>query len=130
MGQRNDVSVAPRLVYDDDCGFCTWCAEYAAERGEFELVGFSDLSPDQLARLPEDYEECAHLLTQDRVYSCGAALEEAMARLESPSRYAALLFRQVPEHETLRERGYRFVADNRVTFGKVARRDPPARRSE
>jgi len=119
----------PRLVFDDDCGFCTWCAEYAAARGEFELVGFSDLSPDQLARLPDDYESCAHLLTQDRVYSCGEALEEAMARLETPARLSAVAFRQLPGHESLRERGYRFVADNRVSFGKLARREPPARES-
>ncbi|MFP9192346.1 thiol-disulfide oxidoreductase DCC family protein [Natronosalvus vescus] len=117
----------PRLVYDDDCGFCTWCAEYADARGEFELVGFEELSPDQLARLPDDYENCAHLLTEDRVYSCGEALEEAVARLESPSKYAARGLRRLPAHERIRERGYRLVADNRVLFGKVARRDPPAR---
>lgn len=117
----------PRLVYDDDCGFCTWCAEYADARGEFELVGFEELTPDQLARLPDDYDECFHLLTQERVYSCGEALEETMARLQTPSQYTAHLFRQIPGHDDLREVGYRFVADNRATFAKIARREPPAR---
>jgi hypothetical protein len=61
----------PRVVYDDVCGFCTWCAEFAARHGDVEPVGFSELSADQLARLPDDYEDCAHLLTDDAVYSCG-----------------------------------------------------------
>ncbi len=120
-------SAAPRLVFDDDCGFCTWCAEYAAERGEFELVGFTDLTPDQLARLPDEYEDCAHLLTQDAVYSCGEAIEEVGTRLETPSRHLAEAFRQLPGTEETREPLYRRVADNRDLFGKIVRRDPPAR---
>ncbi len=74
----------PRLVYDDDCGFCTWVAEYADDHGEFELVGFSDLTPDQRARLPANFEECAHLLTHERVYSCGAAMEEVTRATRRP----------------------------------------------
>ena len=120
----------PRLVFDDGCGFCTWCAEYAAARGEFEVVGFSDLSPDQLARLPDEYESCFHLLTQERVYSCGEALEEVGVRLETPERLAVLAFRQLPNHETLRESGYRLVADNRVIAGKVVSKTPPSRKRE
>ena len=117
----------PRLVYDDDCGFCTWCAEFAARRGPFVLVGFSDLTPDQLARLPEEYEDCAHLLTDDAVYSCGEAIEEALTRVDSLARWPAEVFRFVPERSRVREPLYRLVADNRVLFGKVARREPPAR---
>ena len=125
---RTSQQPAPRLVYDDDCGFCTWCAEFAAERGEFELVGFEELTPDQLARLPDDYEECAHLLTDDRVYSCGAAIEETMTRVETPSRHLAAAFQQLPGTESVRESLYREVADRRALFGKLASREPPARR--
>lgn len=117
----------PRLVYDDDCGFCTWCAEYAAARGEFELVGFEELTPDQLSRLPDDYEACAHLLTAERVYSCGAAIEETLARVETPSRFLARAFRRLPGNDTVRESLYREVADRRALFGRVASRTPPAR---
>ncbi|WP_276255243.1 thiol-disulfide oxidoreductase DCC family protein [Halomontanus rarus] len=116
-----------RLVYDDDCGFCTWCAEYAAARGEFELVGFSELTPDQRARLPDEYEECAHLLTQNAVYSCGEAIEEALARVDSPVRWPVEGFRLVPRRDRIREPLYRLVADNRDLFGKIVRREPPAR---
>ncbi|MCU4742274.1 thiol-disulfide oxidoreductase DCC family protein [Natronoglomus mannanivorans] len=116
----------PRLVYDDDCGFCTWCGEYAADRGEFDLVGFSELTPDQRARLPDDYEECAHLLTQDAVYSCGAAIEETLARIDSPVTWPVEGFRLVPHRDGIREPLYRLVADNRDLFGKIVRREPPA----
>ncbi len=109
----------PRLVYDDDCGFCTWCVERFAERGEFELVGYSALSPDQLARLPDEYEDCMHLLTDDAVYSCGAALEEVLSRTDRPSRTVAAALGTVPGSETLWETGYRFGADRRGVFGKV-----------
>ncbi|KDE57650.1 thiol-disulfide oxidoreductase [Halostagnicola sp. A56] len=120
-------SAPPRLVFDDDCGFCTWCAEFAAERGEFELVGFRDLTPDQLARLPADYEECAHLLTQEGVYSCGEAIEEIGTRLETPTRHLAVAFRRFPGTEGAREPLYRRVADNRDLFGRIVSRTPPAR---
>lgn len=120
----------PRLVYDDDCGFCTWCVRQAAKRGEFEPVGFSELTPDQKARLPEDYEDCSHLLTDDTVYSCGEGMAEAIARFDTPARYLALAFRHVPGRERVLETGYRAVADNRGLFGKVARCDPPARKEE
>ena len=115
----------PQLVYDDDCGFCTWCASFAAERGTFDLVGFSDLSPAQRARLPDDYEQCAHLLTAEAVYSCGEAIEETLARVETPSRLLATAFRQLPGSETVREPLYREVADRRGLFGRLASREPP-----
>lgn len=124
----SEATQRPRLVYDDDCGFCTWCAEFAAERGSFELVGFSELTPDQRARLPDDYEECAHLLTDDGVYSCGEAIEETMVRLETPSRHAARAFRELPASDRVREPLYRTVADHRALFGRLASRRPPARR--
>ncbi|WP_135821698.1 thiol-disulfide oxidoreductase DCC family protein [Halostella litorea] len=112
----------PRLVYDDDCGFCTWSAEFAAARGEFELVGFSELSPDQLARLPDDYETCAHLLTADAVYSCGKATEMAVERLGPPYSLAVAAFRAVPGSERAREPLYRLVADNRGLLGRLVSR--------
>ncbi|WP_254766360.1 thiol-disulfide oxidoreductase DCC family protein [Salinilacihabitans rarus] len=124
----DDAAHPPRLVYDDDCGFCTWCAEFAARRGSFELVGFADLTPDQRARLPDDYEECAHLLTDDAVYSCGEAIEEATARLETPSRYPARAFRRLPGSDRVREPLYRAAADRRALFGRLVSRPPPARR--
>jgi predicted DCC family thiol-disulfide oxidoreductase YuxK len=116
----------PRVVFDDECGFCTWCARFTARHGDVELVGFEELTPDQLARLPDDYETCTHFLTDDAVYSCGAAVERALA-YDFP--FLAPVFavlRQAPGYEWLRERLYRWGANNRVMLGKIVRDDPPA----
>ncbi|MBX0294568.1 thiol-disulfide oxidoreductase DCC family protein [Haloarcula nitratireducens] len=120
------------LVYDDDCGFCTWWAEFIEARSDLRLVGFSELGEDESlrARLPEEYESCSHLVTDDRVYSCGASIEAALVRTETgkPARPVAEFLGQFGEYENLRERGYRWVADNRGTLGKLLSKTPPARR--
>ncbi|WP_370518554.1 DCC1-like thiol-disulfide oxidoreductase family protein [Natronomonas sp. CBA1123] len=74
------------FVYDDDCGFCTWWADYFADKTTLEVVGFAELTDAQLERLPDDYEDCSHLLADDAVYSCGAAIEQALARADVPPR--------------------------------------------
>lgn len=119
----------PRLVYDGDCGFCTWSAEFVARHGEFELVMFDELSADQRARLPADFEQCAHLLTDRRVYSCGEAMEEAFARTDLAAAEVVPLLRRMPGHSMRRERGYRWIANNRDLFGKVLSSEPPASQS-
>ena len=127
-GSDDDAGDYPaRLVFDDDCGFCTWCANVGARHGPVETVGFQELSPDQLARLPDDYEDCSHLLTDDAVYSCGAAIERTL-ELDFPVlRPVFGALRMVPGYAALRERLYRWGADNRAWLGKIVRDDPPAR---
>lgn len=117
------------LVYDDDCGFCTWWAEQIARRTDLSLVGFSALTDDQHERLPADYEECAHLLTDEEMYSCGEAIEEALLQSDvgGEAKPLAEFARQFDEYSRLRERAYRFVADRRDLFGNVVSADPPAR---
>ena len=119
----------PTVVYDDDCGFCTWSVEFAARRGEFELVGFSELTPARRDRLPDDYERCVHLLVGDDVYSCGEATERALADLYPWLAPVFARLRRVPGYPRVRERCYRLVADHRDWFGRVWSRSPPARRS-
>jgi predicted DCC family thiol-disulfide oxidoreductase YuxK len=116
------------LVYDDDCGFCTWWADYIAERSDVELVGFSELTAETRERLPEDYEECAHLLLDGEVYSCGESIERALARSDLGVDFEPLFqfCRQFDEYPRFREWAYRQVADRRETFGKVMSKDPPA----
>ena len=109
----------PRLVYDDDCGFCTWAAAYFVTRGQFEPVGFSSLTPDQRARLPGDFRQCAHLLTDDAVFSCGAAMIASIARLDTPLGYVGNAVMRVPGHEYLVEPVYRLIASNRHRFGRL-----------
>lgn len=117
----------PRLVFDDDCGFCTWCAYFAERHGDVHPVGFTDLSPDQTARLPADWEDCAHLLTDDDVYSCGAAIEETLKRDFGWLRPVFALLHLVPGYESLREWLYRWGANRRDWWGNIVREEPPAK---
>jgi predicted DCC family thiol-disulfide oxidoreductase YuxK len=116
------------LVYDDDCGFCSWVAAFVAGRSEMGIVGFSQLTDEERERLPEDYEECVHLLTDDAVYSCGEATEVALERAGVlPSEVRAFLG-QFADYGPLRERLYREAADRRDLWGRIVSSDPPARR--
>ena len=123
---------APTLVYDDECGFCTWSADLIADRSDIRTVGFSELDDGLRERLPDDYEACVHLVTDDEVYSCGAAMERAFVRsdLGDDLRPVVRFARNFGEYERLRERGYRWVADNRDLFGSVLSKTPPARKDD
>lgn len=121
----------PTLVFDDDCGFCTWWAEFFENRTDVRTVGFTDLTPDLRERLPADYETCSHLVTDDEVYSCGASLEEGLARIDDDrglTRDAIDFLRHFEDYERVRERGYRWVADNRDLWGQFLSKTPPVRR--
>lgn len=122
----------PTIVYDDDCGFCTWWAERIAERSDVRLVGFSELTDDLLALLPVDYEECAHLLVDGAVYSCGAAIEEAILRTDEGDqlRPVAEFLQQFDEYDRVREAAYRLAADNRDVLGRLVSSPPPARSTD
>ena len=109
----------PRMVYDDDCGFCTWCAGLGVRFGDVEAVGFADLSPDQKARLPENWRDSAHLLTDDAVYSGGAAIQGVLVRMSVVFAAAFWLLEKVPGYDRLRERLYRWGADRRDWWGKI-----------
>ncbi|MDZ7701018.1 MAG: DUF393 domain-containing protein [Halobacteriales archaeon] len=116
-----------RLVYDDDCGFCTWAACWVVEHGaDVDLLAFSALSPADRERLPPDWERCAHLLTDGGRYSCGEAMTRAYERTDLPLAGWLPTLRRVPGFPVVRELGYRVVADNRDWFGRhVGSRRPP-----
>jgi predicted DCC family thiol-disulfide oxidoreductase YuxK len=116
------------LVYDDDCGFCSWWAAVAAEHTDLGIVGFSALTDAERERLPEDYEDCAHLLTDDEVLSCGAAIEVVLDRLGVLPRELRLFLNQTVDYSPLRERLYREAADRRSLWGRLVSDAPPARR--
>ncbi|MFB6081166.1 MAG: DCC1-like thiol-disulfide oxidoreductase family protein [Haloferacaceae archaeon] len=119
------------LVYDDDCGFCTWWAEFLLDHADVRVVGFSELTDDLRARLPADYEECAHLLVDGEVHSCGASIEEALVRSDVGGdldlRPLVAFLRHFEDYARLRERAYRAVADRRDVWGQFLSADPPAR---
>ena len=117
--------MAPRFVYDDDCGFCTWWAEFFAEHADLELVGFGEMDEELRRKLPEEYEDCAHLVTDDAVYSCGAAIEKALALSDvgRPVRPIFDVFNESEAYANLRERTYREVADRRALWGRYLSSD-------
>jgi predicted DCC family thiol-disulfide oxidoreductase YuxK len=124
-------STAATFVYDDDCGFCTWWAEFFAERtgpDELAIVGFAETTEGERKRLPDDWEECAHLLIDERVYSCGVAIEAALERTGLLPGEARTFLNQFADYGRLRERLYREAADRRDLWGKLVSSDPPARR--
>ena len=120
----------PTFVYDDDCGFCTWWANQFATRTDLRIVGFSQLDESLRDRLPGDYEDCAHLVTDDAVHSCGAAIERALLRADraDDARPVVDFLRQFEDYERLRERAYRWAADRREKLGLLVSKTPPARR--
>lgn len=121
--------VDARLVFDDDCGFCTWWAEFIAARGDVELVGFSELTPSLRDRLPAEFEDCSHLVTDERVYSCGESIEEGLLRSDvgSTARPVFDRLRKLETYGALREWGYDHVSHNRSRWGRVFSKTPPAR---
>lgn len=122
----------PVLVFDDACGFCTWWADFVDAHSPVEVVGFSVLAEPQLERLPSGYKSCAHLLTEDEVRSCGAAVEAALCKLDVvPAAWErAGPIRQHPSYAWLRERFYRWVAANRDRLGWVLSKPAPASTEE
>jgi len=112
----------PVLVYDDDCGVCTRAAAWIASRGPVELLGFSELDAEQLDRLPDDWERCAHLLAGGEVYSCGAALDRAFRLTDHEATGAARAANRLPGYGRLREFGYRLFADHRGLVGRFLHR--------
>lgn len=110
---------APVLVYDDDCGVCTRAAVWVAERSRVRLRGFSELSHDERDRLPADWRECAHLLIDGEVYSCGEAMQRAFELTGHPLTGVAKPLRGVPGYQRALELGYRTVADRRSLVGRL-----------
>ena len=109
----------PTLVFDDDCSFCTRVARAIERHAPVAIVGFSELEPALARRLPSGYRQCVHFVTVDAVYSCGEAVERAVAEIEGFPKHSLSILRLVPGYEIARERGYGFVAKRRGTFGRL-----------
>ncbi|WP_408959238.1 DCC1-like thiol-disulfide oxidoreductase family protein [Natrinema sp. 74] len=126
------MDCVPKLVYDDTCHFCTWSATFAVRRSDIQPVrlsevqnGRSRLSDFERDHLPADYEECAQLLTETAVYSCGAAMEESLIIAGILPRRPIEFLRQFETYGRLRERTYHWMSNNRDYLANVIGRDPP-----
>lgn len=115
--------MAPRFIYDDECGFCTWCAAVAARHADVEPVGFSELTAEQKARLPEHWRACMHLMTDDDVFSCGKAAEQTTGRMGWLPRKLIRLVSRLPGYRTMREKIYHWAARHRDWWGAIVSRE-------
>ena len=109
----------PLLVYDDDCGVCTRAAMWLAKRRIVRIVGYSNADSAIIDRLPDNWEQCAHLVTNDAVFSCGEAMELAYLRTDHWGTGIPRVGRKIPGYSTLREVGYRVFANNRPLVGRL-----------
>lgn len=110
---------SPTLVYDGDCGFCTEAALYIAECANVQLIPFSSVPADLVERLPEDWRECAHFVTEDSIYSCGEAMERAYELTDGPFSWLTEYLRCIPGYGILREGVYSWIAENRTLVSKI-----------
>jgi predicted DCC family thiol-disulfide oxidoreductase YuxK len=126
------MASVPKLVYDDDCHFCTWSATFAVRRADIQPVklskvqaGDSRLSEFEREHLPDGYEECAQLITENAVYSCGAATEESLVLAGVLPRRPVEFLRRFETYGWLRETFYHALSNNRDIVANVLGREPP-----
>lgn len=126
------MDYVPKLVYDDDCYFCTWSATFAVRQSNIQPVrlsevqeGQSRLSDFEREHLPDDYEEYAQLIAENAVYSCGAATEESLVIAGVLPRRPIAFLRWFKTYGRLREKTYHTLSDNRDIVSNVFSRDPP-----
>jgi predicted DCC family thiol-disulfide oxidoreductase YuxK len=109
------------VIYDSDCGFCTWTLGWLLrlDRGRrLEPLALGTQRADELLGDLTAAERSAswHLVAPDgRRASAGAALPDVVALLPA-GRLPAAALRRAPR---LTEHGYRWVAANRSTFGRL-----------
>jgi predicted DCC family thiol-disulfide oxidoreductase YuxK len=120
------------VLYDNDCGFCRWSLGVilrADRHRRLRPVSLQSTEADTLLRdlTPEGRMASWHLIspTGERE-SAGAALPKLLALLPGGRLPAAGLAR-IP---ALDERGYRWVADHRSSFGRVISRRAKRRADE
>lgn len=95
---------------------------WLAKRRVVHVTGYSDADSALIDRLPEDWERCAHLVTDDAVFSCGEAMELAYLQTDHWGTGIVLVGRTIPGYSTLREVGYRVFANNRPLVGRLMSR--------
>lgn len=124
--------MVPKLVYDDNCRFCTWSATFAVRRSDIQPVRLSRvqeresrLNDAERARLPEGYEQCAQLITDDAVYSCGASVEQSLVIAGVLPESLVDFLRHFEDYERLREASYHLLSNNRDIVAHVIGREPP-----
>ncbi len=108
------------LLYDEDCGFCRWCAAKALawdRRRLLRPVALQEPEANDLLGGMDEGRKMAswHLSGDGEVYSSGAAVP-ALLRLLPGGRPLAAVSSRLPGPV---DRAYRFVARHRNVFGRL-----------
>ncbi|MEO9322396.1 DCC1-like thiol-disulfide oxidoreductase family protein [Nocardioides sp. C4-1] len=75
------MSATGTIVYDADCGFCTWCADWVRARSDAKARPWQDLDLDALGLTVDDVTTAAYWLGPDgRVAHRGAGAAAAALR--------------------------------------------------
>lgn len=120
------------VIYDADCGFCRWCLALllrADRNRRLRPLALGTPEADRvLAPMPRDEQFASwHLIDPSgRLTSAGAALPTVLRTLPA-GRLPADVLARMPG---LTERGYRWVADHRTTFGPLLPARSKARATE
>jgi len=111
----------PILVWDGDCNFCRLCAERFDSHREkkVDLIPYQSLHQKWPQAPAEDYGSAVYLFTPaGKSYRAAAAVYRFYA--EYPWRgWAYWAYKRFRWFAALSEWGYRFVANNRKTFGRL-----------
>ena len=113
----------PILVWDGECNFCRLCAERFDSHIEnkVDLIPYQSLHQKWPQAPAEDYASAVFLLTPEgKSYRAAAAIYRFYA--EYPWRgWAFWAYKRFRWFAVLSEWGYRFVANNRNSFGRLVR---------
>ena len=117
---------APVVLYDADCGFCTWVVDRIAARvarGALEMVPLQDERADSLidGRLDDEAKwESWHFVEADgSLYSGGDAVPRVLRHVKG----GRALGRLAARFPRATAGAYRLVARNRDRLGRVVRAD-------
>lgn len=116
----------PVVLYDADCGFCTWVVDRIAarvERGAIEIVPLQGPRADELlaGRVGEREKwESWHLVEPDgTLYSGGDAVPRVLRYVKG----GRAIGRAAARFPRATAGAYRFTARNRDRFGRLVRAD-------
>ncbi len=108
------------MLFDEDCLFCTWLAQWLARAPEIEAAPIGSAAGSHLLRDLSQEERYASVHVVDatgRRWSRGAALPPLLRRLPGGGP-AASLAAALPRST---ERGYRLVASHRGHLSRLLR---------
>jgi predicted DCC family thiol-disulfide oxidoreductase YuxK len=102
------------LVFDGDCGFCTWSAGYVAQwaAGALDVVPWQHADLTRLGLTEAQCSAAVQFVDRRGVASGGAAIARALLRCRQPWRSAGVLLSR-PVLIPAVERGYALVAAHR-----------------